>query len=254
MSILIIRPVIDALKLSRFLSHNNIDAIALPLFKIKKASQILQLDDKIKTLNKNDLLIATSKYAVLYANEYLQSNNLNWPQHVQYAAVGATTGKLLAYYCKKDVIYPDKNNQTSEGLLEIIQPKNNKAKQALIIKGNKGRNTLKNELEIDKITVKYCEVYQRQALKYDINHILLQKKSRIDAILITSEQQLKYLCLIVEKNLQSWLYSLRIYVPSKRIKEQALILGFTAIITVGYLDYSIILATLRDDKHNGKIK
>ncbi|QCI26974.1 uroporphyrinogen-III synthase [Buchnera aphidicola (Thelaxes californica)] len=76
MNILILRPKIDALKLMHKLKKIKIKSWIFPIFTFKKGNDLKKLKKTIISLPKNSAIIATSKHAIYFANQYLKKNKL----------------------------------------------------------------------------------------------------------------------------------------------------------------------------------
>ena len=253
MTVLILRPEPEGQKLVDALRQYHIAATQMSLFTITSGKELNQLKSQLDKLQSTDFLIAVSINAVKEADSWLKSQNCHWSTHITYYAVGQKTAQALTKVTNCSVVAPLRQ-QNSEGLLEIPALKNATSGQALILRGNGGRELIKTRLLEQGVHVQYCETYQRQWLEGDLNPLAQQWQQSIKTVVITSGEQLIFLNQQLSSALKSWLHSCRLYVPSERIKKQAIQLGFTSISSVGSAANSTLITVLRDDKQNGIIE
>ncbi|MDB1122662.1 uroporphyrinogen-III synthase [Vibrio algarum] len=162
MVVLVTRPSPDGEALCDALSSSGIQVIYQPLiqFTLGKDSPSLQA-----TLQETDVVIAVSKPAVEWANRALHSKMQTWPDSIRYLAIGQKTADKLSEVTAQKVHYPEVSD--SEHLLQLpplLKPINTKV---TILRGNGGRELIREELLKRGARVEYCEVYQRQTLLFD---------------------------------------------------------------------------------------
>ena len=119
--------------------------------------------------------------------------------------------------------------ETSEGLLALTELQSSANKQCLIIRGNGGRELLKQQLELKHAKVAYNEVYKRQWLILSAKQTIDKwRKDEINCIVITSSELLnKTLALVADID---WANSCYWIVASARIAEQAKTQGLVKVI------------------------
>ncbi len=91
-------------------------------------------------LGPDDLLFALSQHAVEFAHARLQQQGLPWPTSPRYFAIGRTTALALHTVSGQHIHYP-LDREISEVLLQLPELQNIAGKNALILRGNGGRNS-----------------------------------------------------------------------------------------------------------------
>ena len=84
-------------------SLNKIDILSwhFSLFYFTENTGKNSLSKKFYELLKSDIVLTFSKKAIYYTNIYLKKNNLMWPMHPKYYAIGKSTAFALQKYVKK---------------------------------------------------------------------------------------------------------------------------------------------------------
>lgn len=136
-----------------------------------------------------------------------------WPTSPLYIGVGEKTAWVFGLACQQKVIYPQVSN--SEHLLKLEEFKGVNKKSILILRGNGGRELIRDSL-IDKgARVSYCETYRREYIPIrDHNVYQAWIKKEVSKIVITSQEQLEYLYMITPDEYLAWLLRRRLFVPS----------------------------------------
>ncbi|WP_394245387.1 uroporphyrinogen-III synthase [Vibrio astriarenae] len=223
MSVLITRPDEPGKQLTQQLLEVGISAHHFPLISICASTAIdhLQLD-----INCSDIIIAVSQYAVIYADKAISS----WPKHSTYLAIGSKTAQQLEQVTQSKVYTPEIHESESFLTLPQLQPSTVKGKKVTILRGNGGRELIKERLSLRGADVEYREVYQRKNLYFDSKSTVKEwKDKQIKHVVITSNEQLNHLLSMCKSDKQ-WLIERTLYVPSKRIATQAKALGFSKVI------------------------
>ena len=105
-----------------------------------------------------DSIIFVSRHAVSHGLGVLQQAGIEVDQ-AEVAAIGATTAGMLNDW-GINAFYPTEQAST-ESLLAMPEMKNVAGRRLLIVRGQGGRETLKNTLIERGAEVTYCEVYRR---------------------------------------------------------------------------------------------
>ena len=212
MRIVLTRPTEFNKLLARQLLSIDIFCIQEPVIEI---CPIAIDTSQLKQFNPIDVIIFTSRYAVEYAIPHLQY--LLKETH-RFAIGEATADRLLAHGFSAK--YP--TLQTSEGLLQLIQTEIDISKQQniLIVKGEKGRAYLKNQLDHFCKHVHYLNVYKRQKIpSFSYENIKKWKKIKIDTILAMNIEVFDLIYNLVSEcsKMKAWLSSCLWLVPVERI-------------------------------------
>ncbi|MDP5137430.1 uroporphyrinogen-III synthase [Rheinheimera baltica] len=139
-------------------------------------------------------------------------------------AVGQTTALALHRWLGREVIVPE--DQRSEGLLQLPQLHDVSGKQLVVVRGNAGRELIKQTLVTRGASVRYVQSYKRQPLPLD-GALLCQQwqLAGIRCIVATSNEILQQLFNLVPSANQHWLQQCDWILVSPRMQESAIALG-----------------------------
>lgn len=246
--ILITRPQHQAGPLSQSIISAGGSVLQFPTLAILP----LELPSLAQTeLQQYDMIIFISPNAVEYGLKHILSSYQNpLPDNLLLATVGQGSARVLKKILGKEPDIVPQENFNSEGLLatHAMQEVNNK--HILIIRGNTGREYLKQTLETRGATVKYLSVYKRTRPETPTAELeqYLQNK-QIAAIVITSAESLKNLIEMVPNSVRKQILKVPLLLINQRLVELAKIAGFgnNLWVTAKASDDSII-ETLKENK------
>jgi len=225
-----------AARLAALLNAQGIFAVAQPLLSVRKTPEFAH-SSCVFTKN-YDYIIAVSRNAVDYTNQALAENN--WPRSC-YLAVGKGTQAALWRATGQTVFVPE-GPFDSEGLLALPCLAQIYNKRILILRGLGGRELLAESLTARGAMVDYYQPYQRVAI--NLNGFLMVEQwqlQNINGIIISSVALLNRLLEVVPQDALTWLKTMTIYAPSKRITEQASLAGWSNVqVLPGMLDKQIV--------------
>lgn len=230
MVVLITRPSPDGEALCDLLASRGITTLFQPLIEFVEGEIG---DSLLSKLKRSDFVIAVSKPAVDWTDRALQSSMQTWPTTATYLAVGQKTADKLSEVTEQKVHYPSISD--SEHLLQLPLLLSPKQAKITILRGNGGRELIRDELTERGASVEYCEVYQRLSLPFDggssINH---WQENHVTHVVVTSGEQLTLLFDgIRQQNECSWLLQQKLIVPSRRIAQLAYKYGFDNVTVSG---------------------
>jgi len=254
LNVLITRPEEKGIQLAQQLNSIGINSICQSFFDYQSYSNKQQIQSTLKK-SPPDIIIFVSVAAVIFANQTLNIKEWlekNTSQSSQFFAVGNATKKALNACFIEHVICPKEQN--SEGLLELFDLNEVQGKNILIVRGDGGREYLKEILCQRGATVNYLESYQRLWLTF--NHAIVKQwqANRINVIVITSNALLQRIVDLItafidtlpfdeQLVLNHWQKNCLWVVASARISESAKALGLINIINAkGANDQAIIKA------------
>ena len=212
MAVLVTRPGEQGVELCSLLERHGIPAYHHPLIDIVADLSDTQLSDH---LNHAHFIIAISRHAVQCAQQILSNNGISWPKHAIYLAVGQKTAHYLSKFTQQKVHYPQVSD--SEHLLQLPVLNNVEKQNVVILRGNGGRELIKDALVRRGAKVHYSETYKREFIPFDP---------------LTSEQL-------------TWLNQQELYIPSQRIADIAIQRGFTRVRCTGSASNQELLAALQ---------
>ncbi len=141
MSILVTRPLPQGEELVSRLRALGRVAWSFPLIEFTPGRELPALGGHLTHLGSDDLLFALSQHAVEFAHARLQQQGLPWPTSPRYFAIGRTTALALHTVSGQHIRYP-LDREISEVLLQLPELQNIAGKNALILRGNGGRELL----------------------------------------------------------------------------------------------------------------
>ncbi len=240
-TVLITRPDPDGKALCEILSGLGIRTVHQPLIEFRQGKDCHLLHSKIKSA---DFVIAVSKAAVEWADKILQLSTQSWPDSACYLAVGQKTAHKLSKVSAQKVHYPDISD--SEHLLQLSPLLNPENATVTILRGNGGRELIRDTLLKRGANVEYCEVYQRKMLPFNgSSEVKRWQKSRISHIVLTSGEQLEHFFSMIPESDHNWLFEKTLIVPSRRVASLAHKLGFHNIIVSGSASTPDIAAVIQ---------
>ncbi|MBB1202990.1 uroporphyrinogen-III synthase [Enterobacteriaceae bacterium 89] len=246
MSILVTRPSPQGEELVSRLRALGREAWSFPLIEFSPGRELLQLPERLAALGENDLLFALSQHAVEFADAQLQQQHQRWPQAPGYFAIGRTTALALHKVSHREVRYP-LDREISEVLLQLPELQNIAGKNALILRGNGGREYLGETLLSRGANITFCECYQRSNRHYDGAEEAMRWQSRgVTTLVVTSGEMLQQLwSLIPEWYRDSWLLHCEVLLVSERLALQARELGWRNIRIADGADNDALLRALQ---------
>ncbi|KAB7894518.1 uroporphyrinogen-III synthase [Rouxiella sp. S1S-2] len=246
MTILVTRPSPSGEQLVARLRTLGRVAYHSPLIEFAPGSELSQLPGMLSSLGPQDMIFVLSQYAVNYANRALQQQTQHWPDFVSYYAIGRTTGLLMHRATSLPIVYPQ-DGETSETLLQLPALQAIQGRNALILRGNGGRELLADTLRKRGVNVSYCECYRRSPLHYDPSEQSSSwQRAGIDTLVVTSGEMLQQLYTLVPDYYRTtWLLGCTLIVVSERLATLARQLGWQSIRVAENADNDALIRALK---------
>ncbi|WP_096385989.1 uroporphyrinogen-III synthase [Hafnia sp. CBA7124] len=246
MSILVTRPSPAGEELVSRLRTLGRAAYHAPLIDFTPGTGLAALPDLLAQLQQGDLVFVLSKHAVRYAHSYLQRSAIAWPRELNYFAIGRPTALRLHTATGLPVAYPQPP-ETSESLLLLPELRNIAGKQALILRGNGGRELLAETLTQRGVSVTLSECYQRCAIHYNgAEQSAHWRRQGISTLVVTSGEMLQQLYdLVPDYDRQMWFLHCRLIVVSERLATLAQELGWKDIQVAESADNDALIRALQ---------
>ncbi|MCC5452278.1 uroporphyrinogen-III synthase [Rheinheimera sp. UJ51] len=200
----------------------SLDSYGIPyLYQPVITTQMVQLKPKdIRWLEQADSLIFVSISAVNTLEQQVTVKQL--PGRL--FAVGATTGAALQRWTGRQVIIPE--DQRSEGLLALPELNSVAEQQVVVVRGNGGRELIKQTLVQRGATVRYVQSYSRLPLPLDGAQLKQQwQQQGVQCIVATSNEILQRIFGLVPTEQHAWLAQQHWILVSPRARDSALALG-----------------------------
>ncbi len=246
MTILVTRPSPAGEQLVARLRMAGLQAYHSPLIEFSPGSELSQLPTLLQALRPGDLVFALSQQVVEYADPALSRAGMGWPESLTYFAVGRSTGLALHTVSGLAVHYPPER-ATSETLLQSPALQHVTGKQALLLRGNGGRELLGDTLQQRGAHVRYCECYQRNPVIYDgAEQCQRWQHLGINTLVLTSGEMLQqFYTLVPEYYRTTWLLACRVVVVSERLAGVAHELGWRDIRIADNADNDALMRALQ---------
>jgi len=224
--IVITRPAHQADSLIEGIKAAGGDVILFPTLDI--LAHTLEQEDKelIQQINHYDIIIFISPNAVEHGLTQIQAIS-TLPSTAQLATIGQSSAKSLFNRLGKQPDIVPTDNFNSEGLLETKALQDVSNKKILIIRGDGGREHLRQTLQQRGATVDYLSVYQR--IKPASNNAELEQhlqNNQIAVIVITSAEGLKNLVEMITEKMRKLLLQTPLLLINHRLVAVAKELGF----------------------------
>lgn len=225
---MITRPAHQAGALTQAITSVGGEAFLFPTLAILPAELTTENKEQLQNLNQYDFIIFISPNAVEYGLKQLQANT-TLPADTLLATIGQGSAKILTEMLGKQPDVVPKENFNSDGLLATQAMQNVANKRILIIRGNGGREHLKNTLEQRGARVDYLTAYQRIKPASDTTDLeQYLQNNQIAAIVITSGTSLKNLLEMTPANVTAKLLNVPLLLINKRLINIAKEAGFSS--------------------------
>ena len=212
------RPQGTNVQLSDDLKNSEIKLLSFPLTEIHPLNNYQIFDGVIENIKTYQHIIFISTNAVHFFLERVKKLSLQIPKNLIFSSIGPTTKLLLQKKLSVDVHSPIKTFDSEHLLKEKIY-NNVEGQKILIIRGEGGRETLKNALEEKGATVNYGECYLRKYVDIDLNQL---KNDLVNYhhqfFLFSSTNSAKHFIHQLSKVDSRWLQNIKIIVNHKKIK------------------------------------
>ncbi|MGE9553246.1 uroporphyrinogen-III synthase [Erwinia amylovora] len=246
MTILVTRPEPAADELVSRLRQAGKVAWSMPLIEFSPGTGLGNLPEQLASLQGGDLVFLLSQHAIHYAHPALARAGATWPADLNYYAIGRTTALALHAVSGLEVIWPHQR-ETSEVLIQLPALQKVAGKQALILRGNGGRELLAETLQQRGANVQFVECYQRCAKHYQGSIEGRRWRDRgITTLVVTSGEMLQQLySLFPDIDREEWLLHCRLVVVSERLAARASELGWRDIRVADGADNDALLRALQ---------
>ena len=234
------RPYEKNIVLLKQLVGTNISLLNYPLTEIKPLKNYAKFDSILNNLKQYQHIIFISTNAVHFFSERLKSLKILLPRHIMYSSIGPTTKKILENEFNIDVHCP-KKTYDSKHLIKNKIFNNLQDEKVLIIRGEGGREVLKDMLEEKGADVHYGECYIRNYLSINLNKLQNEAQNYHSIFLIISSSESAKHFLTQNKNHdRDWLESVNIIVNHSRIKDVLRLISNNIIVSNDLSEISIL--------------
>ena len=250
--VLITRPSNQVGKTQHVLESAGASVLSLPLIEIQALTDgaaIQDLKNKVLDLDNYHCLIFVSNNAVNFGGEII--NNF-WPQFpvgVEVIAIGPTTAEAARQKFSCEVSYAP-SGMTSEDILQLPQLQDIDQKKIGIVRGQGGRELLADTLRGRGAVVDYLEAYSRTPVEYEDRDFCERlRAAHVNVLTISSGESLDRLTSLLIDSAEL-MQQLDLLVPSLRVAERALALGYARVHNAGGADPASFVAALGELRSN----
>lgn len=222
-TVIVTRPLAQAQNILQSLEVNLASTVHFPVISISAANDSATIKKQFCALANYQIVIFISANAVHYAMKVTRALDITF-DNVTLVAIGPATKAALESYDFQVSIMPT-SGFTSEALLNEAALQNLSQQNILIVRGEGGREQLRQTLESRHAKVDYAEVYQRQMPATRNPVELSQLSSAETAVLLYSAESAQNLWSLCNPNEQQWLTTVTFIVGSARISDAVATLG-----------------------------
>lgn len=216
-TIVVTRPLAQAQNILQQLEVRQAKVIHFPVISICAANNIEIAKQYFENIANHQIIIFISVNAVHHAISTAQELGINF-KNSTIAAVGPATKTALEKFGYKVDIVPT-TGFSSEALLNDPALQDIAQQNILIIRGQGGREHLREILEARHANVNYAEVYQRQLPKERNSIDLCQLNALNTAILLYSVESVQNLWSLCTTEEQQCLKNMTVILGSQRIAD-----------------------------------
>jgi uroporphyrinogen-III synthase len=238
--ILVTRPTGRAGALAARIAAAGGEAVRFPLIDIFPPEDWCAVDDAIARLDAFSLVIFISPTAAAFALGRLESRR-PWPAGLAAGAVGPGTAGMLSDAGIGKVIVP-RGGFDSEALLALdaLQAERIAGRAVLILRGEGGRELLAETLRARFAQVECVACYRRAAPADGAFVVSRLSNNALDAVTLSSSEGLRNLVQLLDTDTFDRLSALPVFVPHRRIAEEASRLGLCRVTLAGPSDGNLV--------------
>ena len=240
LSVLVTRPREQADALCERIERAHGRPVRFPVLEIVPLPDLEPARRVLARAEEADLLIFISANAVRHAFPLLPEA---LPAGLQVAAVGQATARALAEIGLTPDLLPE-GRFDSEGLLALPQLQEMTGKRVIIVRGEGGRETLRETLEARGAEVLYAELYRRRCSERSAASLVDQWDRMAQTVVVTSVAVFDCLWSLLGPAGQERLRQTPLVVLSERIARKARELGCRQVVVTGQADDDAILESL----------
>jgi len=250
-SVLVTRPPRQAEALCSLITQAGGRAIRFPVLDIVPAEDLAKAADLLHNHAVYRWVFFISANAVEYALRVL-GDRMGIAEPTRVAAIGKATAGALVEAGAHDVLTgPPPYN--SEALLALPEMHAMRGNRCLIVRGRGGRSLLAETLRARGAVVDYAEVYRRIRPQSDMASLLkCWRRDDVDVATVFSGEALHNLVAMIGASGKDLLTATPLIVVSRRLREQALEMGFEHVIEAERADDAAVLEAIMSDRMNNR--
>lgn len=237
--VLVTRPRAQSEGLARLIGAAGGEALLFPTIEIAPPADAGPARDLLGRLEEFDFAVFISANAV---ERGLALLGRPWPSKVRAAAVGPGTRRRLEEHGLREVIAPE-GGSDSEALLALPVLASIAGRRVLIVRGEGGRETLREALQARGAAVEYAECYRRARPQADPAPLLAEwDRGAVHAVTVGSAEALGNLLAMLGAAGASLVRGTPMFVLHPRVAEEARRLGIARVVAAGPGDAEMLAA------------
>jgi uroporphyrinogen-III synthase len=241
--VLVTRPKPMGEILCHAIDANGGECIYFPTIDIHPPADPSVYRMQLKKLDRLDWLIFLSPQAVFSTSHLIHLDWPNFPPQIKIAAVGGGTAKALQHAELRVDVYPTEN-WSSEGILSLPEFSHITGKKIALMRGEGGREWLRQSLQLRGAIVSEIIVYRRVKPQTDATpYCNMLRNHLIDCIVATSGEGLRNLLEFCAP-VRDLILEVPLLVISKRLQEAASEWQFKKILLAKNPSHNAIIETL----------
>ncbi|MFO1391827.1 MAG: uroporphyrinogen-III synthase [Agitococcus sp.] len=183
------RPEQRAVQLTQALEQQGATVFSLPLLETVALELSAVSKDCLLNLDRYHSVFVVSPTAADLGLNALADFWPQWPVGIEWLAIGQSTAQVLRSYLIEPIV---PKQETSEGLLQLPQLQQlAQGQRLLVLRGEGGRNLVRDSLQNRGINVDYVDLYRRQLPQCSVQQWQLIQQQTIDVVIISSGETLK---------------------------------------------------------------
>jgi uroporphyrinogen-III synthase len=200
---------------------------------------------RLLELDRFQHIIFISGNAVRYGMASIRDYWPRLPDNLNWYAIGSSTAARLATYSV--VASSPQGDMTTESLLALPPLRAVAGQRVLIVKGEGGREALRDELARRGARVEELACYRRRCPQLPAGELAARlTRWRVDTILLSSGEALDNMLSLLSPEETLNVHTLSLLVPSPRVARQAESAGFLRVIAARNASDAAMLRALED--------
>ncbi|NKB76809.1 MAG: hypothetical protein GKR96_07095 [Gammaproteobacteria bacterium] len=184
--VLVTRPLPQGNNIFRLIQSEGGTPFSFPVLEIQPPDDFIAFEHCLKDLKEYDIVLLVSLSAINSFANGLRQLGLTLTESVKVGVMGRRSEDQCRQY-DIPVSYIPTGSMDSEGLLRTLEGVDLFRKKVLIVRGQTGRELLKNELSARDAVVEYVDAYKRIVTSRPTTVLIDQWQSGgIDRVLVTS--------------------------------------------------------------------
>ena len=245
-SVLVTRPAGQADTLCSALQQRGFDTHQQPLLELCPLPALAPADrQQLLNLDQFGHVIFISGNAVRFGMEEIEGHWPQLPVGLNWYAIGSATASLLGDYGV--VALAPSQEMTSEGLLKLPTLQQVAGEKILVVKGEGGRETLRQALEERGAVVSELRCYRRICPTLAPGALAdMLADWQIDLIQIGSGEALTNMLALLSNKESTNLQDIALLLPSRRVAREAEAMGFTNLVVADNAADAALLQALEN--------